>query len=120
MSLQKVPVHFGDIAEKVASGIVGIHAGSAGHTPEFGELVGHFYETAVLLLGNLAYEGHCPVSDSGAVHPVLTELVPDVLRVQIQYAAQLQSVERTDIAGGDHNVIGIFVAYQYLAVAVQD
>ena len=54
MFLQKVAVHLGDVAEEVAAGIVGIHAGSAGYAPEFRKFVGCFYEAAVLFLGYLA------------------------------------------------------------------
>ena len=48
------------------------------------------------------------------------KFVPDVLRVQFQYAAQFQGVERPYETRGHHDVIGVLVAYQYLPVAVQD
>ena len=118
--LQVVRVHFRYIAQQVSTGIVGVTSDGPGDRGEAGEVVAHFQEMAVLVLGDLLEEGLALESDAGAVLPVLGKGCMYVFRVEVEDAAQGQGIKGLDVVGSDLDVVRVRIVHEDQTVPVQN
>ena len=118
--LNVVAVHLGYIAYQVSSGIDGIDAGRSGHGVESGKKERLLCKGIELFAADLLEERHGPEADFAGVGLVIGEFFPDKVPVNPEYLADGQGVEVLHVARSHHDVVGDFVLYDGVAVAVQD
>ena len=120
MAADVVGIHFGDVAEQVASGVVGIFAYGPGLPPEALEaaLCLQFGEGGVFFRTQLAQQHHGLVAYAAHIASVFLEALAYVETVHPEVAAERERVELSYGLGRHHQIVAELVAYQHLSVAV--
>ena len=120
MGLDVFLVHFGDIAEQVASGVDRVVTDASHLSPEAREIVLEFGELHVGFGLYLLEHDHALVADLLLVLLVFGHLVPYEVGTHVERGSQEQGVELFHLPRSDQDVVGHLVADNYLSVTVVD
>ena len=118
MGLDEVRVHFGDIAEQIAPGIVGVFPYIPGLTPESWKLVCDFGELHVSFRSHLLYHHHALISDTSSVPVISLHFLPHCFQRYVEGFAEGQSIEGFHFLRRHQKIICYLVSYQNLPVSV--
>ena len=113
-------VDFGNISEKISSGVEGVFPYASRLSSESGEPVCDFREFQICLRRDLFQHDDAPVSYPGPVPVVFIHFLHDEFGTDAEDIAQGQRVECLHFLRGHEEVVCHLVAYQYLAVPVVD
>ena len=120
MGLYVLLVDFGDVTEKVASGIDRIVPDAPDLPSEPGEIVLELSEFHVSLRFDLLEHDHALVADLFLVTGIFPHLLLDEIDAHIEGGSKHQGVERSDFPRRHENVVSDFVTDDYLSIPVVD
>ena len=120
MLFQKIRIYLGNIAEQVASGIVGIFPDTSGLSAESRKLELNLGELHISFRRNLLKERQRLPAYPGSELPILRHLFADEQRVEFQHLTERECVECRDLSWSDKQVVDHFVADENPVAAVVD